>query len=190
MNKSEEAAAIRRCQAGNKEAFCSLAEQYESMLFGIAYLMTRDRDVSADAVQEALVKMWKHMSSLRTENGLKAWSVRILVNEVKQQRRKRQVPIVSIERFSELADNDDGIERAMERDELRDTVRKAVRMLPDKQREAVVLRYFGGLTIAEIAVAMECRKGTIKSRLSRALGRLEYMLDSDEVTNMREEMDR
>lgn len=57
MNKLEEAAAIRRCKAGDKEAFRALAEQYERMLFGIAYLMTRDRDLAADAVQEALVKM-------------------------------------------------------------------------------------------------------------------------------------
>ena len=48
MNESEEAAAIQRCKTGDKEAFRTLAEQYEKMLFGIAYLMTRDRDQAAD----------------------------------------------------------------------------------------------------------------------------------------------
>lgn len=189
MNESEEAAAIRRCKAGDREAFRALAEQYERMLFGIAYLITRDRDLAADAVQEALVKMWKHLPSLRAENGLKAWLVRILVNEVKQQGRKKQVPTVPIERASELTDGADGIEMEMERDELRETVRKALRMLPHQQGKAIVLRYFGGLTITEIALAMGCREGTIKSRLSRALGRLEGILRGNKVIDVREEVD-
>jgi RNA polymerase sigma-70 factor (ECF subfamily) len=189
LDKWEEAAAIRRCQAGDKEAFRVIAEQYESMLFGTAYLMTRDRDLAADAVQEALVKMWKHLPSLRTENGLKAWLVRILVNEVKQQGRKKQVPTVPIERAFELTDGADGVEMEMERDEIRETVRKALRMLPHQQGEAVVLRYFGGLTIAEIALAMGCREGTIKSRLNRALGRLEDILRGNKVIDVREEVD-
>ena len=187
MDKWEEVVAIRRCQAGDKEAFGMLAEQYERMLFRTAYLMTRDTGLAADAVQEALVAMWKHLPSLRNENGLKAWLFRILVNEVKQQSRKKQVPTVPIERAFDLADGADGVDMEMERGEIRETVRKALRMLPHQQGEAVVLRYFGGLTIAEIALAMGCREGTIKSRLSRALGRLEDILRDNKVIDAREE---
>lgn len=53
MNESQEAALIRCCQAGDKEAFRLLIEQYRGALFGTAYLMTRDRDLAEDAVQEA-----------------------------------------------------------------------------------------------------------------------------------------
>lgn len=189
MNESEEAAAIRSCKAGDKEAFRTLAEQYERMLFGIAYLMTRDRDLAADAVQETFLKMWKHISSLRAGNGLKAWLARILVNEVKQQGRKKRVPTVPIEQASGVPDSSDGIEIQMERGELREAVRKALCMLPHQQAEAVVLRYFGGFTVAEIAFAMGCREGTVKSRLSRALGRLEGIL-RDEVMAVWEEVEK
>ena len=179
MNESEEAEAILRCKAGDKEAFRTLAEQYEKMLFGIAYLMTRDSDLAADAVQETFLKMWKHISSLRVGNGLKAWLARILVNEVKQQARKKRIPTVPIEEAAKVPDGADGIEIEMERGELREAVRKALRMLPHEQAQAVVLRYFGGLTLSEIAFAMGCREGTVKSRLSRALGRLEGILRDD-----------
>lgn len=187
LDKSEEAAAIRRCQAGDKEAFRMLAEQYERILFRTAYLMTRDSGLAADAVQEALLAMWKHLPSLRTQNGLKAWLFRILVNEVKQQGRKKRVPTVPIERAYDLTDGADGVEMEMERDEIREAVREALRMLPDQQGEAVVLRYFGGLTIAEIAFTMGCREGTVKSRLSRSLGRLEVILRGNKAIEAREE---
>ena len=164
MDKLEETAAIRRCQAGDKEAFRVLAEEHERMLFGVAYLMTRDSDLASDVVQETLLKMWKHLPSLRGD-GLKPWLTRILVNEVRQQGRKKETPTVPVEEAFEAVGKD-GMERGIERDELREAVREAVRALPDQQREAVVLRYFGDLTLAEVAVAMGCREGTVKSRLS------------------------
>ena len=189
MNELEEAAAIQRCKAGDKEAFRTLVEKYEKMLFGIAWLMTRDRDLAADAVQETFLKMWKHISSLREGNGLKAWLARILVNEVKQQGRKKRVPTVPIEQASGVPDGSEGIEIEMERGELREAVRKALRLLPNDQAQAVVLRYFGGLTLTEIAFAMGCREGTVKSRRSRALGRLEGIL-REEVMAAWEEVEK
>ena len=142
MDRLEETAAIRRCQAGDKEAFRVLAEEYERMLFGVAYLMTRDRELASDVVQETLLKMWKHLPSLRGD-GLKPWLTRILVNEVRQRGRKRETPTVPIEEAFEVAGKE-RMERGIERDELGEAVREAVSALPDQQKEAIVLRYFGG----------------------------------------------
>ena len=189
MNGPEELAAIRRCKTGDKVAFRLLAERYENILFGIAYLMTHNRDAAADAVQEAFLKMWKYIPSLRDENGLKAWLVRILINEVKQQKRKKHLPTIPFDQVSENTCGND-IQTDIERNELQETVRKAVHMLVDDQKQVVVLHYFGGLTIAEIAVAMKCRKGTIKSRLSRALKHLAVILDENKAIGFREEMGR
>lgn len=185
MDKLEEMAAVRRCQAGDKEAFRVLAEEHERMLFGMAYLMTRDSDLASDVVQETLLKMWKHLPSLHSD-ALKPWLTRILMNEVRQQGRKKERPTVPIEEAFEVAGKD-SVEGSIERDELSEAVREAVRELPDQQREAVVLRYFGGFTLAEVAVAMGCRERTVKSRLSRALDRLEQTLDG---AGAREAMER
>ncbi len=185
LDKLEEMAAIRRCQAGDKEAFRALAEAHERTLFGIAYLMTRDRDRSSEAVQETLLKMWKHLPSFRGEN-LKPWLSRILVNEVKQQGRTKRAEVMPIEAVDDRIATGEDVENDAERDEIFGTVRRAVGSLPEQQREAVVLRYFGDLTLAEVAVAMGCRQGTVKSRLSRALDRLERVLDGAGVGEVME----
>ena len=71
MNESQEAALARRCQAGDTEAFRMLVEQYRSVLFGTAYLMMRDRGLAEDAVQEALIRMWKNLPSFRLKSSIK-----------------------------------------------------------------------------------------------------------------------
>ena len=179
MNESQEAALVRRCQAGDKEAFRTLVEQYRSALFGTAYLMMRDRGLAEDVVQEALVQMWKHLPSFRLKSSVKTWMVRIVVNEVKQQFRKKQVPTVPIEQASEVAVDSDEAAAAMIRNEERQHLKQALEKLPVEQREAVVLRYFSELTIPEVATVTGQREGTIKSRLSRALSHLGEMLRND-----------
>ncbi len=179
MNESQEAALVRRCQAGDKEAFRMLVEQYRSVLFGTAYLMMRDRGLAEDAVQEALIQIWEHIPSFRFESSLKTWMVRIVVNEVKQQFRKKQVPTVPLEQASEVVEDLDKAEAAVIRNEESQHLRQTLEMLPQEQREAVVLRYFSELTIPEIAAVTIEREGTIKSRLSRALSHLGEILRSD-----------
>lgn len=185
MNQSEEAALVRRCQTGDKEAFSALVEKHSSVLFGTAYLMTRDRSLAEDAVQGALIQMWKHLPSLRLHGSLKSWLVRVVVNEVKQQLRKKRVPTVSLEQASEVAGDPKEIETTLAQNEERQHLRLAIQMLPAKQREVVVLRYFSDLTVPEVATVMGEREGTIKSRLSRALDRLGEILRSDKTYERR-----
>jgi len=181
LNEPEEAALIRRCQTGDGEAFRALIEQHSRVLFGTAYLMTGDRGLAEDAVQGALTQMWKHLPSTHLHGSFKAWLVRIVVNEVKQQYRKKRVPTVSLEQATEVADDPEETETAMVRDEERQHLRRALEMLPSEQREAVVLRYFSDLTVPEVAAVTGQREGTIKSRLSRALDRLGEILRSDKT---------
>lgn len=185
MNESEEAALVRRCQAGDKEAFRALVEQHSRVLFGTAYLMTRDPGLAEDAVQCALIQMWKHLPSTRLHGSLKAWLVRIVVNEVKQQYRKKRVPTVPLEQTLELTDDPGDADIAMIHHEERQCLRQALGSLPPEQREAVVLRYFSDLTVPEVAAVMGKREGTIKSRLSRALDRLGEILRGDKTYERR-----
>ena len=178
MNESQEAALVRRCQAGDKEAFRTLVEQYRSILFGTAYLMMRDRGLAEDAVQEALIQIWKHLPSFRLKSSVKTWMVRIVINEVKQQFRKKQVPTVPLEQVSEVTDNLDKAETAVIRNEERQLLKQALEKLPAEHREAIVLRYFSELTVPEIATVTGQHEGTIKSRLSRALSHLGEILQN------------
>lgn len=133
-------------------------------------------------MQEALVQIWKNLPSLRLQSSLKAWLIRILANEVKQQCRKKQVPTVSLEQVPEMVNNLNITETAIMRDEERWQLRQALEILPSEQGEAVVLRYFSDLTVLEIARILSEREGTIKSRLSRALDRLgKFLRDYKEM---------
>ena len=179
MNESE-TALVSRCRAGDAEAFRTLVEKHSRVLFGTAYLMTRDRGLAEDAVQVALVQMWKKLPSLRRSGSLKAWLVRIVINEVNQLHRKKRLPTVPLEQAPEILDDSDEAETALIRDEDHQRLRQALEVLPSEQREAVVLRYFSDLTVPEVASVMGQHEGTIKSRLSRALSRLGEVLGADE----------
>ena len=181
MNESQEVALVRRCQAGDKEAFRMLVEQYRSILFGTAYLMIRDRELAEDAVQEALIQIWKHLPSFRFKSSMKTWLVRIVVNEVKQQFRKKQVPTVPLEQASEVENDSNEVETTLIHDEERQQLKQALEKLPPEQRESLVLRYYSELTVPEIATVMGEREGTIKSRLSRAIKRLGDIFRDDKT---------
>ena len=185
MTESEEAALIHRCQEKDKEAFRMLVEKYKKVMFGTAYLMTKDRGLAEDAMQEALIQMWKHLPSLRQGISLKAWLVRIVVNEVNRQGRKKRVQTVPLENAPEIADDCDDIETTIIRNETHQNLRRAVEMLPSDQREVVVLRYFSELTVPEVASVMGKQEGTIKSRLNRALKRLNEIISNNETSEER-----
>ncbi len=180
MNESE-TALVSRCRVGDTEALRTLVEQHSRVLFGTAYLMTRDHSLAEDAVQAALVQMWKKLPSLRQNGSLKAWLVRIVINEVNQQCRKKRLPTVYLEQAQEIPDDPPEVETTLLRGEEHQHLKRALEMLETKQREAVVLRYFSDLTVPEIAAALGEREGTIKSRLSRALDHLGEVLRKDEI---------
>ncbi len=166
---------IRRSQQGDEGAFRLLIEKYKSALFGTAYLIARDHQIAEEAVQEAILKIWKHLSSLRVSSSIKPWLLRIAVNEAKQLLRKKRVFTVPLEQASELPDDCD-VDKILVNNENHRLLKRAMTMLSPGQREVVVLRYFTELSVPEIAMAISTREGTVKSRLSRALDRLEEIM--------------
>ncbi|MEL7563035.1 sigma-70 family RNA polymerase sigma factor [Dehalogenimonas sp. 4OHTPN] len=172
MDEPEEAALVRRCQAGDAEAFRILVERHKNVLFGVAYLMTHDRPAAEDAVQEGLVQIWRCLPSLRDPSKVKPWLIRIVVNEVKQQFRMKHVPVAPLEAAADFPDETDLPEQQLISAERRQLIKRALTTLPPEQREAVVLRFYSDLTVPEIAGITNQPLGTIKSRISRALAHL------------------
>jgi RNA polymerase sigma-70 factor (ECF subfamily) len=124
--------------------------------------------------------MWNHVPSLRLKSSLKAWLLRIVVNEVNQQRRKKRLPTFSVEEVEDLTGDYDETESIVDNRERFQNLRQALETLPETQREMIVLRYFSQLTVPEIASVTGIREGTVKSRLSRALDRLGKILRNEE----------
>ena len=172
---------ISHSQQGDETAFRLIIEKYKSALFGTAYLILQDYQITEEVVQEAILKMWEHLPSLRVNDRLKPWLLRIVVNEARQLLRRKRVSTVSLEKMSELIGDYD-MDEILVSSENHQLVRQAVSELPSGQREVVILRYYNELTIPEIADAISAREGTVKSRLSRALDHLEEIMQGDYVS--------
>ncbi len=142
--------------------------------------MTRDRESVQDVTQEALIRVWRDLPSYRRIGSFKSWMLRILVNSARKHYRKKRVPTVALESAMEVAENSEGLEDTVEREEEAHRLRQALEHLSSDHREALILRYYDELTVPEIARVMGCREGTVKSRLGRAHSRLREVLSSQE----------
>jgi len=164
--------AIRRCQSGDREAFRYLVEHYKDVLYGTAYLMTGDRAVAEDHVQEAFFSAWKGIGGFKAGRPLKPWLVRILVNKVLSYKR-------SASQSLSLDDHEvgTGVEDTTDEFERQDQVRQALDQLSDEHRQVILLRYFTGLSLAETSAALRRPEGTIKSQLHRAIEHLRCSLN-------------
>ncbi|MEX2430604.1 MAG: RNA polymerase sigma factor [Dehalococcoidia bacterium] len=174
-----EAELVRGSQKGDGEAFRDLVEPYREVLFGTAYLLTRDRGKAEDLVQDALVRAWKGLPAFRAEGSFKAWVLRILVNEAMSKHRKKRLEETALEHALTVPQDGGGVEDEVLLEEERLRLQRGMATLREDQKQVVVLRYYSDLSILEIARALGCREGTVKSRLHRALRQLGRTLGAD-----------
>jgi len=143
-------------------------------LLRFSVVLCGDRGLGEDLVQDVLLRAhtgWDHIGSADSPF---AYVRRMLVNEHVSWRRKwsRQIPTADVSPVQSAADH---AEQIADRDDLM----PRLRALPARQRAAIVLRYYGGLTDLEIADTLGCSPGTIRGYLSRALATMRVQLDSE-----------
>ena len=170
--------AILRCQNGDRDAFRHLVDRYRDVLFGTAVLMTGNRAVAEEQVQEALLSAWRGIGKFHPGRPFKPWVLRILVNAVLSHQRRRTVPQVNLDGNGPEFPDASGLDPAETLDALENRLelRRAIANLSPDHRQVVALRYFAGLTVPEVARALGTREGTVKSRLHRALALLRQQL--------------
>ncbi len=141
MNDEE---AVRRCQDGDREAFHHLVEQYKDVLYGTACLMTGNPSVAEEHVQESFLLAWRGIGGFHIGRPMKPWLVRILVNTVMGQRRRRSIPTAPLEEATHSGDAGnpaDLTERVANQLE----VRQALAALSGDHKQLVMLRYLSGV---------------------------------------------
>ena len=177
MNDAE---AVRRCQAGELDAFRHLVEQYKDILYGAAYLMTGSAATAEEHVQEAFVSAWRGLGGFNNDRPVKPWLVRILVNRVLSERRRGHIVAASLDdpAREDPAGPDDVAHWVSNKEQ----VEQALRCLSNEHRQVVLLRFFTGLSLAEIAEVLRTRVGTVKSRLHRALQHMRTALEEQPPT--------
>ena len=141
-----------------------------------AYGIVRSLDLAEDVTQQVFIELFYSIKRYDTQRPFRPWLHRIVINlslDELNRRKNREVPIESMR---ELGSTENSPEQSAEESELRVAIRNAVGALAPKYRAAVVLRYYHGFSEAEMAVALRCRPGTVKSRLHYALRRVGELL--------------
>ena|SRR5215467_4441608 len=141
--------------------------------FALAVTMLRDRDTAEDAMQEALLKAWRHLPKLRDFDAPpRAWFLTVVANQCRDVRRSRWRRVLRLSSPPEGTDTDHAEQVARDLDLSRSMAR-----LPPKARALLYLRYAQDMDTSEIARVLAIRPGTVKSRLHRALRTLEAQLE-------------
>jgi len=166
---------IERARHGDVAAYEELVQTYSELAFRTAYLVCGDADEARDAAQEGFVRAWRALPRFRPEAEPRPWLLAIVANAARNRRRGagRQAALAlraARDRPSVAAAPSP--EAAVLADERRDELLVAVNGLKPDDRLIIGLRWFLELPEAEMAAALGVPRGTVKSRLSRAMGRL------------------
>jgi RNA polymerase sigma-70 factor (ECF subfamily) len=160
----------------------ALAELYDRIggtAYGLAYRVLRDEALAEDAVQEAFLGLWRSAGSFVPERAkASTWILTLVhrraVDVVRREQRRRTEPLEAAPESAEGSAEEAAWLRLD-----RERVQTALAQLPDQQREAIELAYYGGYTQSELADRLGQPVGTIKSRMFAGLARLRELLDDE-----------
>lgn len=154
------------------DSFAAVFNAHHRRAVRLAYLLTGDADQAEDIVADAFTKVWKQWSKGRV-NDVGPYVRRAVVNESNSKLRRRYL---ERREASRQTGDDRGVRRIDDQAADHDQVWQALSRLPQRQREAVVLRYYEDLSEAETAEVLGVSVGTVKSQVSRGLTRLQELL--------------
>lgn len=168
---------VGQAQEGSKDALDQLVLRHHGSVFRSVFAMLKDEDAAADATQDAFVKAMHALARFRGDSSFRTWVVAIAVNEVRGQMRKvkrrREEPLDST--FELVSGEQDALQRVTQGDEVR-RIRTALEQLPEKQRLAVGLRIFEGMSFKEVGEAIHSTEGSARVNYHHGLKRLREML--------------
>lgn len=174
---------VREARYGNAEAYALLVRRYQDVAFRTAYLLLADAQEAEDVVQDAFVKAYYALDRFRAGAAFRPWMLTIVANEARNRRvaASRRARLIAL-----VADSggrgtlDPSPETFAVAQEQRQQLLDALCGLSAEDQLVIVYRYFSELSEAEMAEALGCARGTVKSRISRALGRLRTALTATE----------
>jgi RNA polymerase sigma-70 factor (ECF subfamily) len=178
---ADEPALVAAAVAGDRSAFARLMEHYQGACYGLAWRLLGDRDLAADATQDAFIHAYDHLASYRG-GAFRSWLMRITANaayDILRRAQRRPTTALPDPEAGE-ADLPDpfGVNPVAEsaRSELYRALDLALRSLPEDQRTAVILCDVYGMDYHEVSVVIRSPVGTVKSRIHRGRLRLRELL--------------
>ncbi len=170
---------------GDSRAFEILMEKHESKMYAVALRMCKNREDAQDCLQDAMLRIYKALPTFKGQSSFSTWAYRITMNTcLDDLRRKKVRQAQSLDQMLEVGwapvDENNTAERHVENSELKRNLSKAIQMLPEEMRAAVVLRDVQGFSYEEIANMLSTNVGTVKSRISRGREKLREILSKNQ----------
>lgn len=176
---------VERAQRGDRRAFDLLVIKYQQKILKLIMRYVRDQSEALDVSQEAFVKAYRALPRFRGESAFYTWLYRIAINTAKNhlvtlQRKPPEYELDAHEpdqaERSAYLRNDESPEQLAMQEQLRSAVEESIAGLPEELRTAIMLREIEGLSYEEIAAAMDCPVGTVRSRIFRARQTIELAI--------------
>jgi len=171
---------IAAASKGDRAALAALLGALQDPWYRLSLSMLRDPELAGEAVQETGLRFLKQVAGFRGESQLRTWSLGIAINVVRELKRRRLRAAPGGDDAADFADSiGDDQPTAHSRAELteqRHALKQVLSDLPDRQREALVLRFFEDMSVDETARAMGCAAGTVKATVHQALRSLRKRL--------------
>lgn len=165
---------IHNARRGDREAQAVLLREFQDAWFRMCVGLLRDSELARDATQETGLRFLRQIATFRGGSQLRTWSIGIAINVCREMRRgNRRVPEDFGEEREEASPSN-----AAEKQEEAMRLREVLSGLPERQREAVMLRFFEEMSVEEAATAMDCAPGTVKATIHQALRAMKKRLVS------------
>lgn len=166
----EDSALIQLALEGQTECFTVLTNRHLPAVKRCICAMVPNAHDREDLLQEALLKVWRHLSSFRSQSSFRTWMTRVAINEVRQSyRRARCRPICNgFDDLSAFTFPEESPLQSLTRTEVVQKVRSAVAGLPDKYKQVLILREFEELDARKVALLLRASVPAVKTRLFRA----------------------
>jgi len=180
---------VARSVAGDTDSFNQLIVRWERPIYALAYRQIGREDDARDVVQEAFLRAFRALPGFKGQAKFSSWLYRITLNLCRDwMRRQRRAPFVQVPEGMDVSDMaaveaspSESIEDTIGRQDLGRHVKKAMQLLPDEQRSAILLKEYHGLTFQEIAELQGCPLSTVKTRLYQGLTVLRRELERNGV---------
>jgi RNA polymerase sigma-70 factor (ECF subfamily) len=176
--EDREALLVQRCAVRDEDACSDLVNEYQRMVYQLAFNLLGDHNEALDLSQEVFLRVFRTIHTFRCHSALRTWIFRIVVNQARNRQRwwRRRFRSQQVSLDDHIRDHGDlpaaehgsSPDRLLGQKETADRIRGALDQLPFDQKSVLVLREIDGLSYEEIGFSLGVAVGTVKSRLARA----------------------
>lgn len=174
MDVEKQLKLVKKAVKGNPDAYGELIKECQDYMYRTAYLYVRNEETALDAVGTAVLKAYQQIHTLKNPEYFKTWITRILIRAAYDEQKK----LMYHGDLKEISQKEacEGVSLEEKYD-----INAAIRLLSEKYRMVIILKYFSGFSVKEIADVLEAPEGSVKAYLSRARDELKRILKEDYI---------